>query len=124
MLPIRNDVVSLLGGFTVAMALTGAAGLATRAIQQRKEVARQAGNQIQRLAFSGLSAELTSVERMGSTGYRGTIAVENLDALQSLYLLPLDVQIYVQQRTDGILLRPPGVTPAVEWCSCVNLKSC
>ena len=87
----------LLGGFTVAMALTGAAGLATRAIQQRKEVARQAGNQIQRLAFSGLSAELTSVERMGSTGYRGTIAVENLDALQSLYLLPLDVQIYVQQ---------------------------
>ena len=79
------------------MALTGAAGLATRAIQQRKELARQAGNQIQRLAFSGLSAELTSVERMGSTGYRGTIAVENLDVLQSLYLLPLDVQIYVQQ---------------------------
>ena len=79
------------------MALTGAAGLATRAIQQRKELARQAGNQIQRLAFSGLSAELTSVERMGFTGYRGTIAVENLDVLQSLYLLPLDVQIYVQQ---------------------------
>ena len=87
----------LLGGFTVAMALTGVTGLATRALEQRKEVAHQAGNQIQRLAFSGLSAELTSVERMGSTGYRGTIAVENLDALQSLYLLPLDVQIYVQQ---------------------------
>ncbi|QNI73204.1 ABC transporter/ ATPase component [Synechococcus sp. NOUM97013] len=87
----------LLGGFTVAMALTGATGLATRALEQRKEVAHQAGNQIQRLAFSGLSAELTSVERMGSNGYRGTIAVENLDALQSLYLLPLDVQIYVQQ---------------------------
>ena len=87
----------LLGGFTVAMALTGAAGLATRAIQHRKEVARQASNQIQRLAFSGLSAELSSLERMGSAGYRGTIAVENLDVLQSLYLLPLDVQIYVQQ---------------------------
>ena len=101
--PSHEDVADpqrrrlLLGGFTVAMALTGAAGLATRSIQHRKEVVRQAGNQIQRLAFSGLSAELTSVERMGSTGYRGTIAVENLDVLQSLYLLPLDVQIYVQQ---------------------------
>ena len=95
----------LLGGFTVAMALTGAAGLATRAIQQRKEVARQAGNQIQRLAFSGLSAELTSVERMGSTGYRGTIAVENLDALQSLYLLPF-------RRAD---LRPAG-QPMESFC--------
>ena len=105
----------LLGGFTVAMALTGAAGLATRAIQQRKEVARQAGNQIQRLAFSGLSAELTSVERMGSTGYRGTIAVENLDALQSLYLLPLDVQIYVQQGNRWNPFAATWRTPAVEW---------
>ena len=101
--PSHEDVADpqrrrlLLGGVTVAMALTGAAGLATRSIQHRKEVARQAGNQIQRLAFSGLSAELTSMERMGSIGYRGTIAVENLDVLQSLYLLPLDVQIYVQQ---------------------------
>lgn len=87
----------LLGGFTVALALTGAAGLATRAIQHRQEVARQSNNQLQRLAFSGLSAELTTLERMGSAGYLGTIAVENLDALQSLYLLPLDVQTYVQQ---------------------------
>ena len=87
----------LLGGFTFAMALTGAAGLATRVIQHRQEVARQSNNQLQRLAFSGLSAELTTLERLGIAGYRGTIAVENLDALQSLYLLPLDVQTYVQQ---------------------------
>lgn len=87
----------LLGGLFFAMALTGAAGMATRTIRRRQEVAHQSNNQLQRLAFSGLSAELTTLERMGSTGYRGTIAVENLDALQSLYLLPLDVQIYVQQ---------------------------
>ena len=87
----------LFGGLTFVMALTGAAGVATRAIEHRQEVTRQSNDQLQRLAFSGLSAELTTLERTGSAGYRGTIAVENLDALQSLYLLPLDVQLYVQQ---------------------------
>ena len=54
-------------------------------------------DRLQRLAFSGLSAQLVAVERTGPGHYQGTIAVENLEASQSLYLLPLDVQLYIQQ---------------------------
>lgn len=85
----------------IAAALAGL-GVAAGAVGQRwwrgqQWALQQRRDQRQRLAFSGLSAELTALERLGQSGYRGTIAVDNLDRLQSLYLLPLDAQMYVQQ---------------------------
>ncbi|MFM8675227.1 MAG: ABC transporter ATP-binding protein [Vulcanococcus sp.] len=88
----RLLIGAALAGLGVA---AGAAGQRWWRGQQRALLQRR--DQLQRLAFSGLSAELTALERLGPAGYRGTIAVDNLDRLQSLYLLPLDVQMYVQQ---------------------------
>jgi len=64
---------------------------------QQQRTSRIRRDRLQRLAFSGLSAQLVAVERTGPERYQGTIAVENLEASQSLYLLPLDVQLYIQQ---------------------------
>ncbi|MCP9835338.1 MULTISPECIES: ABC transporter ATP-binding protein [unclassified Cyanobium] len=65
--------------------------------QQQQRTARIRRDRLQRLAFSGLSSELVAVERTGPERYLGTLAVENLEVSQSLYLLPLDVQLYIQQ---------------------------
>lgn len=86
----------LLGTALAAAGLWGG-GACAQQLRRRTQAARRHNNQLQRLAFSGLSAELTAIERLGDDTYRGTIAVENLDRLQTLYLLPLDVQLYVQQ---------------------------
>ncbi|MEB3264456.1 MAG: ATP-binding cassette domain-containing protein [Synechococcus sp.] len=87
----------LLGTALAAAGLWGGATLGAQQLRRRTQAARRHSDQLQRLAFSGLSAELTAMERLGHERYRGTIAVENLDRLQTLYLLPLDVQLYVQQ---------------------------
>jgi predicted ABC-type transport system involved in lysophospholipase L1 biosynthesis ATPase subunit len=80
-----------------ALGLWGGVALWSARLQRRRQAASRRNDQLQRLTFSGLSAELTTLERSGDGGYRGTIAVENLDHLQALYLLPLDVQMYIQQ---------------------------
>lgn len=87
----------LVGAGLAALGLWGGAALGWQQLQRQRQAMSRRNDQLQRLAFSGLSAELTALERLGADGYRGTIAVENLDRLQSLYLLPLDVQTYVQQ---------------------------
>jgi ABC-type lipoprotein export system ATPase subunit len=87
----------LAGGAAAGLALVAGAGAWGQWWRGQQRRALQHRDQLQRLAFSGLSAELTALERLGQSGYRGTIAVDNLDRLQALYLLPLDVQLYVQQ---------------------------
>lgn len=87
----------LAGGAAAGLALVAGAGAWGQWWRGQRGRALQHRDQLQRLAFSGLSAELTALERLGPSGYRGTIAVDNLDRLQALYLLPLDVQLYVQQ---------------------------
>ncbi|MFM2123477.1 MAG: hypothetical protein RLZZ589_1914 [Cyanobacteriota bacterium] len=87
----------LAGGAAAGLALVAGAGAWGQWWRGQRGRALQHRDQLQRLAFSGLSAELTALERLGQSGYRGTIAVDNLDRLQALYLLPLDVQLYVQQ---------------------------
>ncbi len=87
----------LAGGAAAGLALVAGAGAWGQWWRGQRGRALQHRDQLQRLAFSGLSAELTALERLGQGGYRGTIAVDNLDRLQALYLLPLDVQLYVQQ---------------------------
>jgi putative ABC transport system ATP-binding protein/macrolide transport system ATP-binding/permease protein/lipoprotein-releasing system ATP-binding protein len=87
----------LAGGAAAGLALVAGAGAWGQWWRGQQGRALQHRDQLQRLAFSGLSAELTALERLGQSGYRGTIAVDNLDRLQALYLLPLDVQLYVQQ---------------------------
>ena len=86
----------LMGAALAGLGLAAGAWWQQRWREQRRAVLLRR-DQRQRLAFSGLSTELTGLERLGPAGYRGTIAVENLDQLQALYLLPLDVQMYVQQ---------------------------
>lgn len=73
----------------------GAGWLLQRGRSSGGEARRRAA--LQGLAFRSLSAELSQVERLDGEAYRGTIAVENLDPQLALYLLPLDVQLYVQQ---------------------------
>jgi putative ABC transport system ATP-binding protein/macrolide transport system ATP-binding/permease protein/lipoprotein-releasing system ATP-binding protein len=87
----------LAGGAAAGLALVAGAGGWGQWWRGQQRRALQHRDQLQRLAFSGLSAELTALERLGPSGYRGTIAVDNLDRMQALYLLPLDVQLYVQQ---------------------------
>ena len=87
----------LAGGAAAGLALVAGAGAWGQWWRGQRGRALQHRDQLQRLAFSGLSAELTALERLGQGGYRGTIAVDNLDRQQALYLLPLDVQLYVQQ---------------------------
>ncbi len=87
----------LAGGVAAGLALVAGAGAWGQWWRGQRGRALQHRDQLQRLAFSGLSAELTALERLGQGGYRGTIAVDNLDRQQALYLLPLDVQLYVQQ---------------------------
>ncbi len=72
----------LLGAGMAAPGLWGGTALVSR--EQRAERAAR-------------SRRNDQLPRLGAEGYRGTIAVENLDRLQSLYLLPLDVQAYVQR---------------------------
>jgi len=93
--PLRRRL--LLGGAVAGLGWWAGAAAWGQWLQGRQRLADQRRDQLQRLAFSGLSAELATVERLGDGGYRGTIAVDNLDRLQTLYLLPLDVQMYVQQ---------------------------
>lgn len=93
-LPTRRRLLA--GALAGGLSLVGAAaGWQWR--QQQQRTARTRHDRLQRLAFSGLSAELVAVERTRPERYQGTIAVENLEASQSLYLLPLDVQLYIQQ---------------------------
>ena len=87
----------LAGGAAAGLALVAGAGAWGQWWRGQRGRALLHRDQLQRLAFSGLSAELTALERLGQGGYRGTIAVDNLDRQQALYLLPLDVQLYVQQ---------------------------
>jgi energy-coupling factor transporter ATP-binding protein EcfA2 len=93
--PTRRRLLA--GGAAAGLALVAGAGAWGQWWRGQQRRALQHRDQLQRLAFSGLSAELTALERLGQSGYRGTIAVDNLDRLQALYLLPLDVQLYVQQ---------------------------
>jgi hypothetical protein len=93
--PLRRRL--LLSGAVAGLGLWAGAAVWGQWLRGRQRLADQRRDQLQRLAFSGLSAELATVERLGAAGYRGTIAVDNLDRLQTLYLLPLDVQMYVQQ---------------------------
>ena len=75
----------------------------------------------------GFQWSLRRTDQRGTDGihwYRGTIAVENLDVLQSLYLLPLDVQIYVQQGNRWKLCGHLERRMPRELRSCVNLKVC
>jgi ABC-type lipoprotein export system ATPase subunit len=93
--PVRRRL--LLAGLLAGACALAAGSLRIR--QRHGEAARAARRRtaLQGLAFRGLSAELTLVERLGGGAYSGTIAVENLDPLLPLFLLPLDVQLYVQQ---------------------------
>ena len=93
--PTRRRLLA--GGAAAGLALVAGVGGWGQWWRGQQRWALQHRDQLQRLAFSGLSAELTALERLGQSGYRGTIAVDNLDRLQALYLLPLDVQLYVQQ---------------------------
>ncbi len=86
----------LVGALAGVLSLVGGTSL-WQWRQQQQRTARTRQDRLQRLAFSGLSAQLVAVERTGQERYQGTIAVENLEASQSLYLLPLDVQLYIQQ---------------------------
>ena len=95
--PDRSRRRLLEGGVAAGLALVAGAGAWGQWWRGQQRRALQHRDQLQRLAFSGLSAELTALERLGQGGCRGTIAVDNLDRLQALYLLPLDVQLYVQQ---------------------------
>ena len=71
----------------------------SRQHQQNRSERQLHDERMQGLAFSGLSAELTHIERDNATTYCVTIVVENLQQDQSLFLLPLDVQVYVQQES-------------------------
>ncbi|MCT0199816.1 ATP-binding cassette domain-containing protein [Synechococcus sp. CS-1325] len=83
---------ALAGGLSVL-----AATALWQARQRQQLSARHQRDRLQRLAFSGLSAELLAMERTGAGAYQGTISVENLAVSEALYLLPLDVQLYIQQ---------------------------
>lgn len=93
--PLRRRL--LLAGLLAGFGALGAGSLWIRHRGQEAGHAAQRRAALQGLAFRGLSAELTRVERVDGAAYRGTIAVENLDPSLALYLLPLDVQLYVQQ---------------------------
>jgi predicted ABC-type transport system involved in lysophospholipase L1 biosynthesis ATPase subunit len=86
----------LAGALAGGLSVLGATAL-WQARQRQQLSARNQRDRLQRLAFSGLSAELLAMERTGAGTYQGTIAVENLAVGQTLYLLPLDVQLYIQQ---------------------------
>ena len=58
---------------------------------------------LQYLAFSALGSELTSIKLNDDGVYTGSLLLNNFDQTQSLYLLPSNVELYIQQ---GMLWNP------------------